>query len=630
MRSFPVSAILVNSRAHLNVFSVSLASLCGLIKVMLGGGNQAMPEDLHVSDVIWELGHLYAGAQDPNIGKDMEGCEALAVELEKKYAGKVAGLDPSGLLDAVKGMERLAADMGRLEAFAQLDFATRVNDPGAGAFLQKITEFSSLVSGRVIFFDLEWAHMPDDAAKSLLSDPVLADYRHYLESARRYRPHLLSEDKERLLVDISPVGRSSWVKLFDKVLAFQRFGEKGRSQEEVLSDLYSPDRAVRRNAAVELTDGLKSQNHVLTHVFNTSIADKMIEDRLRGYLDWIGSMNLANEVDSATVNALIDAVTSRYGLVSRYYGIKRTLLGLDTLYDFDRYAPVQELPLDAIDWPACKDMVLGAFGRFSAKMEATARDFFDKGWIHAPIIQGKTGGAFAHPAVPDVHPYVLVNYSGNLRDVETVAHELGHGVHQVMAGALGYFNSHTPLVLAETASVFGEMLVFKDIMKGLSRPQERLGFACAKLESVFATVFRQIAMNRFENEIHNMRRREGELSPEDFSAVWLKTQREMFGDSVVLTDDYGFWWSYIGHFIHAPGYVYAYAFGELLVLSLYALYEEGFPGFVDRYLELLASGGSKSPYELVKPFKVDLKDPGFWNKGLDVIEGMIEEVSKTL
>ena len=587
----------------------------------------AMLKDLHISDVIWDLGPLYAGAGDPKINEDMESCKALALELKGKYAGRIAELPSGRLLDAVKGMEGLAATLGRLESFAQLDFATHVNDPSAGAFLQKVNEFSSLVSRQVIFFDLEWANIPDERAQCLLNDPVLADYRHYLESARRYKPHLLSENEERLLVDISPVGRSSWIKLFDKVLAFQRFGEKGRTQEEVLSDLYSPDRAVRKGAAGELTDGLKGQNHVLTHVFNTSLADKMIEDRLRRYPDWISSMNLANEVDSATVNALIDAVTSRYGLVGRYYGMKRSLLGLDTLYDFDRYAPVPELPPGTIDWLVCRDMVLGAFSRFSVKMEETARDFFDKGWIHAPIMQGKTGGAFAHPTVPEVHPYVLVNYSGNLRDVETVAHELGHGVHQVMAGALGYFNSHTPLILAETASVFGEMLVFKDVIKGLSSPQERLGFACAKLESVFATVFRQIAMNRFEDEIHNMRRKEGELSPEDFSAIWLKTQREMFGDSVVLTDDYGFWWSYIGHFIHAPGYVYAYAFGELLVLSLYALYEDGFPDFVNLYLGLLASGGSKNPYELVEPFKVDLRDPGFWNKGLDVIEEMIDEIS---
>jgi oligoendopeptidase F len=584
------------------------------------------PKELDVSNVIWDLGCLYAGFSDPKIREDMDNLKDMAIGIADRYAGRVAQLSADGLYEAVKEMERLATGLGRLETFAQLAFATNVNDPEAGAFLQKMTEFSSLVSRDVVFFDIEWANVTDEKAGYLLNSGVLQGYRHYLESIRRYRPHILSGDEERLLVDISPVGRSSWTKLFDKVLAFKRFGRDGRTQEEVLSDLYSPEREVRKRAASEFTQGLKDENHVITHLFNTVLADKMIEDRLRRYPDWISSMNLANEIDAQTVNALVEAVTSRYDLVSRYYKTKRSILGLDTLFDYDRYAPAAALPQETIRWSGCKDMVLGAFGRFSNKMEGIAGHFFDEGWIHAPVMPGKIGGAFAHPAIPEAHPYVLVNYSGNLRDVETVAHELGHGVHQVLAGQLGLFNSRTPLILAETASVFSEMLVFKDMMKGLSSPAERLGLACAKVESIFATVFRQIAMNRFEDEIHNGRRKMGEISPEDFSALWLKTQRDMFQDSIVLTDDYGIWWSYIGHFLHAPGYVYAYAFGELLVLSLYSLYESGYPGFVDLYLGLLASGGSKSPYELLEPFNVDLRDAAFWRKGLDVIEGMIDEV----
>ncbi|MGQ9499636.1 MAG: M3 family oligoendopeptidase [Dissulfurimicrobium sp.] len=584
------------------------------------------PKDLDVSDVVWDLGCLYADFSDPKISEDMDKSKAMAIEIAGRYAGRVAQLSAEELYVAVREMEEFAVSLGRLEAFAQLAFATRVNDPEAGAFLQKIVEFSSLLSREVVFFNLEWANVADEKAEMLLNSSVLNDYRHYLESIRRYRPHILSEDEERLLVDISPVGRSSWIKLFDKILASKRFG-KGYTQEEVLSGLYSPEREVRKRSASDFTQGLKEENHVITHIFNTVLADKMIEDRLRRYPDWVSSMNLANEIDVQTVNALIEAVTSRYDLVCRYYKIKRSILGLDTLFDYDRYAPVAALPQETIRWSECRDIVLGAFGRFSDKMQGIARRFFDEGWIHAPVMQGKIGGAFAHPTVPEAHPYVLVNYSGNLRDVETVAHELGHGVHQVLAGQLGFFNSHTPLILAETASVFSEMLVFKDIMKGLSMPEERLGLACAKVESIFATVFRQIAIHRFEDEIHNRRRKLGELSPEDFSSLWIKTQKEMFQDSIVLTDDYGIWWSYIGHLIHAPGYVYAYAFGELLVLSLYSLYESGDPDFVDLYLGLLASGGSKSPYELLKPFHVDLRDAAFWHKGLNVIEGMIDEVS---
>ncbi|MGB9713172.1 MAG: M3 family oligoendopeptidase [Dissulfurimicrobium sp.] len=584
------------------------------------------PKGLNVSDVIWDLDCLYTGLGDPRIKKDMDKAGALAVDLARRYAGKVAELSAEGLYGAIKEMEGLAVAVARLEAFAQLVFATRVNDPEAGAFLQRITEFSSSISREVVFFDIEWANTPDEKADLLLSYKTLQHYRHYLKSARRYRPHLLSETEERLLVDISPAGRSAWTKLFDKVLAFKRFGKNGRTQEEVLADLYSPERGKRKDAAAEFTEGLRDECHVIVHIFNTILADKMIEDRLRRYPDWISSMNLANEIDAETVGALVEAVIGRYDLVSRYYKIKRSLLGLEVLYDYDRYAPVAALPRSEISWSGCKDIVLEAFGRFSSDILRLARRFFDEGWIHAPIVSGKIGGAFAHPTVPDAHPYVLVNYSGNLRDVETVAHELGHGVHQVLAGQVGFFNSRTPLVLAETASVFGEMLVFKDMMKKISARDERLGLVCSKIESIFATVFRQIAMNRFEDAIHNHRRKAGELSLEDFCTLWLKTQREMFQDGLVLTDDYGLWWSYIGHFLHAPGYVYAYAFGELLVLSLYALYEDGFPGFVDRYLELLASGGSKSPYELLEPFGVDIRDPAFWRKGLGVIDEMIDEV----
>jgi len=585
-------------------------------------------DDLGTTGVIWNLDHLYQDVRDPRIQEDMDRWTAVGREIGERYTGKVASLSSAELLKAVARLEELAAGLGRLWAYAQLNFSTRVNHPPSGGLLQRVKECASLVQKEVVFFDLEWAAVPDAQARALLDDPVLSPYRHYLEAARRYRPHLLSHIEERLLAEISPVGRSSWITLFEKMHGAKRYGEAARTQEDVLADLYSPLRDVRRKAAEELTAGLRGDLHVLAHTFNTILAEKMIEDRMRRYPQWISAMNLANELDDDTVNGLVDAVTARYGMVERYYSLKRRILGLDELCDYDRYAPVPYVPEQILDWAACRRQVLRAFEAFSPEMAAVAERFFDEGWIHAPVLPGKKGGAFAHPTIPQVHPYVLVNYTGNFRDVETVAHELGHGVHQVLAARSGYFNSDTPLTLAETASVFGEMLVFKDLMSDIQEPGERLGLICAKIESVFATVFRQIAMNRFEEGIHTARRNGGELSEADFSRLWMETQKTMFGSSVTLTEGYAVWWAYIGHFLHSPGYVYAYAFGELLVFALYSLHEQGHPDFVRKYLALLEAGGSDTPYVLLAPFGLDLRDPGFWHRGLDVIEAMVREAEE--
>ena len=332
--------------------------------------------------------------------------------------------------------------------------------------------------------------------------------------------------------------------------------------------------------------------------------------------------------ESTEGDALVEAATGRYDIVQRYYGLKKKMLGLDELHDYDRYAPLPSLPDKLVSWQECKEMVLGGFREFSPEMADIAELFFTEKWIHAPVIEGKQGGAFAHPCVPDAHPYVMVNYTGNLRDVSTVAHELGHGVHQYLARDKGYFNSNTPLVLAETASVFAELLIFHKQLEMLDDPAQRKAFICQKLESIFATVFRQISMNRFEDLIHNSRRDDGELSSEKLSEFWLSSQRAMFADSVTLSEDYGVWWSYIPHFLRTPGYVYAYAFGELLVLALYKLYQEEGESFIPKYVELLSQGGSLSPYELLKPFNIDLADPAFWQGGLAVIDEMLKQVEK--
>ncbi len=581
---------------------------------------------LGTTDVLWNLTDLYSGTDDQYIDSDIAWCESEATAIKDGHCGKVAKLDGPALLTLVKRLENLDCALSKLATFSFLNFTTQMANAAAGALDQKIHELASSCGTKTVFFELEWNQVDNESAEALLGDPILAPYRHYLASLRRYRPHQLSEVEEKLLLEKEVVGRNSWTTLFDKVLSQQKFGAKKRTEEEVLSDLYAADRRIRRRAAGEMTAGLADKNHILTHIFNALAADKMITDRLRRHPGWIDSMNLHNELQNKTVDTLIGAVVSRYDLVHRYYRVKRRLLRLKKLEHYDRYAPLPSLPTQQIGWTACRDIVLDSFADFSPKMAAIGKTFFDRNWIHAPLGEGKRGGAFAHPCVPEVHPYVLVNYTGNLRDVSTVAHELGHGIHQVLAASQGHFNSDTPLPLAETASVFAELLVFNSQLAMLSDERERHAFICQKLESIFATVFRQTAMNRFEHMMHEGRRKYGELSSEQLSEYWLASQRAMFGDTVHLSADYGLWWSYIPHFLSTPGYVYSYAFGELLVLALYGIYRrEGTP-FVDKYFELLAAGGSRSPYELLQPFGINLDSPEFWQTGLDVIEEMVAKI----
>jgi oligoendopeptidase F len=588
--------------------------------------SEKLNAELGTANIIWRLEDLYQDEHDPALAADLASCEQEAKAVRGEFAGRMADLNPGQLLDLVRRLENLESRLGKVATFAYLNFATRTKDAAAGGLLQKIREAGSRIGKETVFFELEWSRLETGRADALLAAAELAPYRHHLAGLRRYAPHLLSEAEETLLIERAPAGRGSWTTLFDKIMGHLRFGESGRSEEEVLSDLYLPDREQRRRAAAELTAGLGSQLHVLTHTFNTLLADKMIDDRLRRYPHWLSAMNLHNELNDGTVATLVKAVTGRYDIPQRYYRLKRRLLGLEELTDYDRYAPLPHLPTTTVGWDQGRELVLQAFADFSPEMAQSAALFFERGWIHAPLLDGKRGGAFAHPAVPQVHPYIMVNYTGNLRDVSTVAHELGHGVHQHLAAARGYYNSSTTLVLAETASVFAELLLFNRQLALLDEPATRRAFTCQKLESIFATVFRQVAMNRFEDRVHNARREQGELSSEEISVHWRATQEEMFADSVNLSADYDTWWSYIPHFLSTPGYVYSYAFGELLVLALYKLYREDPAAFVPRYLDLLRAGGSATPYELVAPFGVDLDDPVFWAGGLAVIDEMLQSV----
>lgn len=586
-----------------------------------------MSEDLNVTlgttGVEWNLTDLYSGYDDPAIEDDIAFSQEEAKAINSEYADRIESLSAEELHELVVRLENLETRLGKLFTFAFLNFATRTHDQQVSAFLQRMREIGSSIGKDTVFFELAWNKVAKDKAEALLGEDVLAHYRHHLENVRKYAPYQLSEIEEKLLLERAPVGRGSWTTLFEKLMGHMKFGEKQRTEEEVLADLYNPDREIRQTAAEELTEGLRGNLHIFTHIFNTLLAEKMISDRLRRYPGWVSSMNLGNELEDNTVETLIEAAVNRYDIPRRYYEVKKKMLGIDELLDYDRYAPLPHLPDKKISWEDGRTMVLDAFEKFSPRMAEIAGYFFDRKWIHAPILEGKRGGAFAHPCVPEVHPYVLVNYTGNLRDVSTVAHELGHGVHQYLAAERGYFNSNTTLVLSETASVFAELLVFNAQLDLLDNEEERKAFICQKLESIFATVFRQISMNRFENKVHNGRREQGELESDQVTEMWLATQREMFGDSVTLTDNYGVWWSYIPHFLHTPGYVYSYAFGELLVLALYALYKKDEAAFVPKYLELLAAGGSRTPYELVQPFGVDLDDSQFWNDGLQFIDDML-------
>jgi oligoendopeptidase F len=583
-------------------------------------------------EATWDLSDLYGGVNDPALSADLATADSEADALDAAYRGRIAGLSTRELAELLGRYEALSERAGKAGSFAVLNWTQNTEDPERGALLQKVTERGSRLGQKLVWLELELAHAPDDLAQQWYAAPELGRFRHWLETVRLYREHLLSEPEEKILAEKSVTGRSAWDRFFDETHAAARYELDGQemSRDQILSNLYAPDRELRRRAAANFTQGLQGLKRATTFVFNTVLADKASDDRLRRYPAWITSRNLGNEVDDATVQALVDAVTSRYDIVARYYRLKARLLGLNELFDYDRYAP-----LPATDrkysWGEARQIVLDAYGGFHPKMAEVAGWFFERHWIDAPPRPGKQGGAFSHGTVPSVHPYILLNYDAKPRDVMTLAHELGHGVHQKLSGVQGLLQAGTPLTTAETASVFGEMLVFQSLMARESSPQVRLAMLTQKIEDSFATAFRQISMNRFENAIHTARREEGELSSDRFNSLWMGTQRAMFGDSVTLTDDYSLWWSYIPHFIGTPGYVYAYAFGELLVLSLYARYKEVGAGFAGAYIEMLTRGGSDWPHAIVAPLGVDLQDKTFWHGGLRILEAMVadaEELAK--
>jgi oligoendopeptidase F len=586
--------------------------------------------------VAWNLDDLYAGPDDPRIGRDLEAALERAKAFEAAYRGKIVAADgppADQLLAALRELEGLSEQMDRPAVYASLLHAAKTDDPRRGALLTLTREKRTAINKYLIFFDLEWIKVPDGPAQRLIASSTLVPYRHYLEQKRAWRPHYLTEPEEKVLEEKSITGRAAWVRLFDETVSAIRFPivRDGRTEQlslqQLLAKLYDPDRATRRAAAESITKGLQENARLLTYVLNNVVLDHRIDYEMRHFPDPMASRHLANEISPAAVDALMTAVERHQDVVARYYRLKGRLLGLDHLYDYDRYAPLfGDLP--ACVWPDARRIVAESYEAFSPKAGSVVREFFAKSWIDAELREGKRGGAFSSSAVPSVHPYILMNFTDKLRDVMTLAHELGHGLHQYLSRPVGYLQCDTPLTTAETASVFGEMLTFNRLLEVFPEPRTRLALLCGKIEDSFATAFRQIVLTRFEQSLHKARQAEGELTTERINDFWLAANRPMHGDVVELTAGYGWWWAYIGHFIHVPFYCYAYAFGELLVLALVQKYKEDRPRFVPRYLELLSAGGSESPPVPLSRLGVDVTDPNFWDLGLRLLSDMVSQAEE--
>ncbi|MDX1710827.1 MAG: M3 family oligoendopeptidase, partial [Rhodovibrionaceae bacterium] len=545
------------------------------------------------------------------------------------YQGRLQELDGASLGEAVARYEAIEETLGRLMSFSFLLYAADMSDEEVGRFHQGIREKVTSISTQTLFFTLELNRLSDEELETKLAAPELARYGPWLRDLRALRDHQLADDLERMLQEKEVTGRAAWTRLFDETLAAMRFPLNGKqlTSTEILHKLTDHDAGVRRRAAKAFGKSLGENIRVFAHVTNTLAKDKAIEDDWRGFKRPVSSRNLANLVEDQVVDALVEAVRGAYPRLShRYYRLKAKWFGVDALAYWDRNAPLPESDDRTIPWQEARETVLSAYDRFSPDLAAVGERFFAEPWIDAVARPGKSPGAFAHPTVPSAHPYLLLNYQGRTRDVMTLAHELGHGVHQVLAGRQGHLMASTPLTLAETASVFGEMLTFQSMLEQETDPARRKVMLASKVEDMLNTVVRQIAFHCFETRLHDARRSEGELLPRRISELWLETQRESLGPAIRFEDEYAHYWAYIPHFVHVPFYVYAYAFGDCLVNSLYAVYEQAAEGFAERYLDMLKAGGTLRHKDLLQPFGLDASDPAFWNKGLSLIERFIDEL----
>ena len=591
-----------------------------------GESDDRARRDMSAIGVNWDLEPLLDGAAD--VDELLDRADVITDELVADGRGRIAQMTAAELGAFYAKYSTMIELSSRAGNYASLVFAADTAKPENGALMAHVEERSTATSTKLIFIDLEWAAASDDHVDAVLSDPAqgLDFVRHYLRSQRRYSQHVLTEPEERILTEKSVTGSSAWGRLYDEVSAAMEVDlvqADGATQTvplmQGLAMLQHPDRGIRVGAHEAITRGLQPGLRTRAFIFNTLVNDKQVDDRLRTYPSWISSRNLANEASDESVQALVDSVVARYDIPQRWYTLKAKILGVDTIADYDRMASVAVAETH-VPWSAATETVIDAYSSFSGELAGIVQRFLREDWIDAPANPGKRGGAFCAYTVPSHHPYVLLNWTSKTRDVATLAHELGHGVHGYLARQQGVFQMTTPLTLAETASVFGETVTSKRLLSTLSDPNERLALLAATLEDSIATVFRQVSMNRFEHSVHEARRNEGELAVERFNELWEASQAPLFGPSVQITEGYRIWWSYIPHFIHTPGYVYAYAYGQLLALSVYKRYEEVGDEFVPRYLDLLRAGGSMSPQDLGRIVDCDLADPEFWDGGLAIVD----------
>jgi oligoendopeptidase F len=576
----------------------------------------------------WDLADLYPGRDSPALAADLAAAADAATAFAGRYQGRLEALDGAALGAAIADYERQQERLGRILSYAELVHAGNVTDPAIGQFFQTMQEKVNVIATDLLFFALELNRLSDESLEKKLKAPALAHYAPWLRDLRAFRPHQLSDEVEKLLHEKSVAGRAAWTRLFDETIASLRFPVDGKQLtcNEVLNLLTDRDGALRRKAAKSLAATMHDNLRGFALITNTLAKDKEIEDKWRVFARPVSSRNLANRVEDDVVDALVAAVKSAYpDLSHRYYRIKAGWFGQDRLDYWDRNAPLPRDDDRTIPWSEAQSTVLAAYGEFSPALAELGRRFFDHRWIDAPPRPGKAPGAFAHPTVPGAHPYLLLNYHGKTRDVMTLAHELGHGVHQLLAAPQGQLMSDTPLTLAETASVFGEMLTFQALLRREKDAKRRRLLLAGKVEDMLNTVVRQVAMHEFERQLHD-RRRTAELTAVEIGEIWLATQRESLGPALRFDDDYTVFWTYIPHFIHTPFYVYAYAFGDCLVNSLYAVYQGASAGFAERYFAMLKAGGTLRHRELLAPFGLDAADPTFWARGLGVIRGFIDEL----
>lgn len=585
---------------------------------------------------VWDLSDLYRAPDDPALTRDLDRAEADAKAFSARFSGRLGAISGNELAAAIAEYEAIEEILGRVMSYAQLVFSGDAEDPANGRFYQTMQERATTISSHLIFFTLELNRLEDAVLDRKCADSAaLARFRPWLRDLRVFRPHQLSDEAEKLLHEKEVTGRSAWNRLFDETIATMKVsvplpsGAESLTVSDALNRLSDGDRAVREAAAKGVSAAFAEKGRLFTLITNTLAKDKEIIDKWRRYPRPASARNRANMVEDEVVEALVSAVRASFPRLShRYYAMKAKWLGLPKLQHWDRNAPLPDQDDSLIPWPKAVSQVLDAYGAFSPRLAEIGRQFFDKPWIDAALRPGKASGAFAHPTVPSAHPYLLVNYHGKARDVMTLAHELGHGVHQVLAAEQGYLMSSTPLTLAETASVFGEMMTFRAVLDAEADPRKRRGLLAAKVEDMLNTVVRQIAFYRFETLLHDARAK-GELSSEQIGALWMQVQTESLGPAFEFSPDYSVYWSYIPHFIHTPFYVYAYAFGDCLVNALYGVYRDGgVPNFEAKYIEMLRTGGTLRHKELLAPFGLNAADPAFWARGLDVIAGFIDEIER--